>query len=57
MSKHFKVEINEFQFFLKLLYAKAKVLKDSLSEKTVNLQSWKEEGYVELGVNSQDCEI
>jgi hypothetical protein len=39
MSKHFKVEINEFQFFLKLLYAKAKVLKDSLSEKTVNLQS------------------
>ncbi len=49
--------INEFQFFLKLLCAKAKVLKDSLSEKTVNLQSWKEEGYVELGVNSQDCEI
>jgi len=37
MSKHSKVVINEFQCFLELLCPKAKVLKDSLGEKTINL--------------------
>jgi hypothetical protein len=49
--------LNKFQFFLKFLCPKAKVLKDNVGEGKVILQLREKGGHVKIRANSQDYEV